>query len=168
MLVYHVIFCASGGWHRGRNPSWACSTAVCLVHAVHGPVQLPTLFSFLCCLGTASTTIIHTVTSHRFCIMPYSGPYPLRSKQFGGRKSGAMNFGVSLGRISNVSVISNGTNGWQHLLHQYDVVIITAANLGASLDKNETRASKALIPQEKADWIKYGLIKILSIILTRN
>ena len=33
----------------------------------------------------------------------------------------------------HLSVTSNGTNGWQHLLHQYDVVIITAINLSARI-----------------------------------
>ena len=40
-----------------------------------------------------------------------------------------------------VSVTSNGTNGWQHLLHQYDVVIITAISLSARIDENEAPAS---------------------------
>jgi len=40
-----------------------------------------------------------------------------------------------------VSVTSNGTNGWQHLLHQYDVTIVTAINLSARIDENEARAS---------------------------
>ena len=40
-----------------------------------------------------------------------------------------------------VSVASNGRNGWQHLLHQYDVVIITAINLSARIDENKARAS---------------------------
>jgi len=35
---------------------------------------------------------------------------------------------------------SNGTNGWQHLLHQYDVAIVTAINLSARIDENDARA----------------------------
>ena len=40
-----------------------------------------------------------------------------------------------------IIVTSNGTNGRQHLLHQYDVAIITAINLSAKIDKNKARAS---------------------------
>ena len=40
-----------------------------------------------------------------------------------------------------LSAISNGTIGWQHLLHQYDVAIITAINLNARIDENEAGAS---------------------------
>ena len=39
-----------------------------------------------------------------------------------------------------VSVTSNGTNGRQHLLHEYDVAIIIAINLYARIDKNEACA----------------------------
>ena len=35
--------------------------------------------------------------------------------------------------LEYVSVTSNGTNGWQHLLLQYDVAIITATNLSARI-----------------------------------
>ena len=42
--------------------------------------------------------------------------------------------------LEYVSVTSNGTNGWQHLLHQYDVAIITAINLNVRIDENKARA----------------------------
>jgi len=41
--------------------------------------------------------------------------------------------------LEYVSITINGTNGWQHLLHQYDA-IITAINLSAGIDENEARA----------------------------
>ena len=40
-----------------------------------------------------------------------------------------------------VSITSSGTNGWPHLLHQYDVAIIAAINISARIDENEDRAS---------------------------
>jgi len=43
--------------------------------------------------------------------------------------------------LEYVIVTNNGTNGWQHLLHQYDIAIITAINLSARIDENEARAS---------------------------
>ena len=43
--------------------------------------------------------------------------------------------------LEYVSVASNGTNGWQHLLHQYGIAIITAINLSARINENEARAS---------------------------
>jgi len=43
--------------------------------------------------------------------------------------------------LEHVSVTSNGTNRWQHLLHQYDVAIITAINLSARIGENEAHAS---------------------------
>jgi len=43
--------------------------------------------------------------------------------------------------LEYVSVTSNGTNGWQHLLHQYEVAVITAINLSAKIKENEVRAS---------------------------
>jgi len=43
--------------------------------------------------------------------------------------------------LEYVSVTSNGTNGWQHLLHQYNVAIIIATNVSARIDENEARAS---------------------------
>ena len=45
--------------------------------------------------------------------------------------------------LEYASVTSNGTNGWLHLLHQYDVAIIslTAVNLNARIDENEDYAS---------------------------
>jgi len=42
--------------------------------------------------------------------------------------------------LEYVSVTRYGTNGWQHLLHQYDVMIITAINLNVSIDENEACA----------------------------
>ena len=41
--------------------------------------------------------------------------------------------------LEYISVTSNGMNGRQHLLHQYDIVI-TAVNLSARIDKNEARS----------------------------
>ena len=43
--------------------------------------------------------------------------------------------------LEYVSVTSNGTNEWQHLLHQYDVAIITAISLSAMIDENKAHAS---------------------------
>ena len=43
--------------------------------------------------------------------------------------------------LEYVSVTSNGTNRWQHLMHQYDVAIITAINFSARIDENEARSS---------------------------
>ena len=43
--------------------------------------------------------------------------------------------------LEYVSVASNGTNGWQHLLHHYDVTIMTAINLSARIDENDACAS---------------------------
>jgi len=42
--------------------------------------------------------------------------------------------------LEYVSVTSNGMNGWRHLLHQYDIAIITAINLTAGMDEDEARA----------------------------
>ena len=43
--------------------------------------------------------------------------------------------------LEYVSVTSNGTNGWQHLLNHYDVTIITAIKLSARIDKSEAHGS---------------------------
>jgi len=43
--------------------------------------------------------------------------------------------------LEYVSVTSNGTNGWQRLLHPYDVAIITATSLSARIDENEAHTS---------------------------
>jgi len=43
--------------------------------------------------------------------------------------------------LEYVSVASNGTNGWQHLLHQYDLAIITAINISDGIEENKAHAS---------------------------
>ena len=43
--------------------------------------------------------------------------------------------------LEYVSVTSNGTNGWQHLLFQHNVAIITAISLSARIDEHEACAS---------------------------
>jgi len=42
--------------------------------------------------------------------------------------------------LEYVRVTGSGTNGWQHLLHQYDA-IITAIRLSARIDENEALVS---------------------------
>ena len=43
--------------------------------------------------------------------------------------------------LEYISVTSNGMNGQQHLLHQYDVAIITAINFSVTIDENEACVS---------------------------
>ena len=76
-LVYYMIFWAFGGWCPGRHPSWACLTAVFVVHTVRGSVPFAgyTLFTFLCCLGPGINncyTDCHT-TSIRHSSFRHSG-----------------------------------------------------------------------------------------------
>ena len=42
--------------------------------------------------------------------------------------------------LEYLSVTSNETNGWQHLLHQYNITIVIAINLSARIDENEACA----------------------------
>ena len=39
--------------------------------------------------------------------------------------------------LEYVSVTGSGTNGWQHLLHQYHFAVLTAVNLSARIEENE-------------------------------
>jgi len=80
----------------------------------------------------------------------------LRSALFGRHKSGVNEFWSftpkELDRLTRtmrwytvlleyVSVASNGRNGKQYLLNQYDAAIITVINLSTRIDENEARAS---------------------------
>jgi len=97
-----------------------------------------------------TSDIINTILHNAWYLIVYG----LRSGLFGGCKSGAVNFGASRWRNSTdahdalvhclaqmCKLHQQWRSGWQHLLHQYEIAIITAITLSVRIDKSEARAS---------------------------